>query len=59
MACGVFANSQCEDGFLRGCLSEIRFGKCGVTGVPFLPHCCERLDWRGFAKNICKILKAK
>jgi hypothetical protein len=60
MACGVFAKSQCEDGFLRGCLSEIRFGKCGVTWAPpFLPTAVKGLIGARFARNICKILKAK
>jgi hypothetical protein len=60
MACGFFAKSKCEDGFFRGCLSGIRLGKFGVTGVPpFLSTAVKGLIGAGFAKNICKILKAK
>jgi hypothetical protein len=60
MACEFFAKKTCEDKFWRGCLSEVHFGKFGGAGVsPLPPTPVKGLTGAGFAKSVCKILKAK
>src|SRR6202140_1991131 len=60
MACEFFAKKKCDESLGRGCLSDVRFRNLGGARVPpHPPTPVKGLTGAGFAKSVCKILKAK
>jgi hypothetical protein len=60
MASESLAKIKCDERLRRRFLSEVRFGKFEVARVPPLPPTpVKGLTGAGFAKSVCKILRAK
>jgi hypothetical protein len=60
MVCEYLAKIKCDEELWRGCLSEVHSGKLGGARVsPLPPTPVKGLTGAGFAKSVCKILRAK